>query len=94
MVKARRLDAGRGRKVTFSFDGRTIDSYEGETLATALLAAGVAAFSVTRAGQPRLPFCNMGTCFDCAVRVDGQDLVRACLTDVRDGMQVERQEGK
>lgn len=94
MVKAQRLDTRRGRKVTFSFDGQTIDSHEGETLATALLAAGVAAFNVTRGGQPRLPFCNMGTCFDCAVRVDGQDLVRACLTDVRDGMRVEQQEGK
>ena len=94
MVKTQRLDVRRGRKVTLFFNDEPIQAFEGETLATALLAAGITAFSVTRAGQPRLPFCNMGTCFDCAVRADGQDLVRACLTDVRDGMRVEQQEGK
>jgi len=34
----------------------------------------------------------MGTCFDCAVCVDGRPLVRACLTDAREGMTVTRQE--
>lgn len=94
MVKALRLEATRGPEVRFTFDGKPITAYEGETLAAALLAAGIQAFGVTRAGAPRLPFCNMGTCFDCAVVVDGQQLVRACLTDVRDGMVVTRQEGK
>lgn len=94
MVRARRLDVTRGKKVEFSFEGAPVEAFDGETIATALLAAGVPAFGVTREGQPRLPFCNMGTCFDCAVRVDGQALVRACLTDVRAGMSVSRQEGK
>ncbi|MBO9429619.1 (2Fe-2S)-binding protein [Sulfitobacter sp. R18_1] len=94
MVKARRLATKRGGELRIAFEGETITAFEGETLASALLAAGVAAFSLTRTGEPRLPFCNMGTCFDCAVRVDDRELVRACLTDVREGMRVRRQEVK
>jgi len=94
MVKARRLAAKRGDELRITFEGKTITAFEGETLASALLAAGVAAFSLTRTSEPRLPFCNMGACFDCAVQVDDRELVRACLTDVREGMQVRRQEVK
>ena len=31
----------KGRKVTFSFDGKELSGYEGESIATALKAAGV-----------------------------------------------------
>jgi len=82
------MAASRGKQVTLTYEGTPIIAYEGETLAVALLAAGVPAFALTREGHPRLPFCNMGTCFDCSVTIDGRRLVRACLTDVRDGMRV------
>lgn len=94
MPQAIRLNAPRGPALTFTFDGTRIETFAGETVAAALLAAGVPAFGITRTGQPRLPFCNMGTCFDCAVRVDGRGLVRACMTDVAAGMDVRRQEIK
>jgi NADH dehydrogenase/NADH:ubiquinone oxidoreductase subunit G len=32
-------------------------------------------------------FCGIGVCFDCLVTVDGSQ-IRACVTPVRDGMQV------
>lgn len=76
-----------------SFEGTAIPCFEGETIATALLAAGVENFGVTREGTPRAPLCNMGTCFECAVTVDGRPLVRTCLTPARDGMTVQRTEG-
>lgn len=88
MVQSRRMAAPRGKQVTFTFEAQPVTAHEGETLAAALLAAGVPAFGLTREGQPRLPFCNMGTCYDCAVTVDGQRLVRACLADVREGMTI------
>jgi sarcosine oxidase subunit alpha len=31
----------------------------------------------------------MGVCFDCAMTIDGQAGLRACMTPVRDGMSVE-----
>jgi sarcosine oxidase subunit alpha len=73
-----------------TFEGRGIDCHAGETLASALLVDGAGAFSTMRDGSPRTPFCNMGTCFDCALTVDGKALTRTCLTEVCDGMEVER----
>lgn len=92
MTEASRVPAARGEDIEFDFEGETVPCFAGETVATALLAADVEAFGLTREGAPRLPLCNMGTCFDCAVTVDGQPLVRSCLTDARDGMTVERYE--
>lgn len=90
MVHWERKTKPRSELVRFTFEDREITAYEGETLVTALLAAGVTAFSITREGDPRMPLCNMGTCFDCALIVDGQLLVRGCLTDVVEGQCVSR----
>jgi hypothetical protein len=35
----------------------------------------------------------MGVCFDCLLVVDGAPNIRACMTWVRDGMRVSRQDG-
>jgi len=86
--KATRLAYHRGAPVTIMVDGAAVDCFAGETVAAALLAAGVPAFSY-RHEQPRVPFCGMGTCFECGVTVDGVQLVRACLTPVVEGMVVE-----
>ncbi len=90
MMTWERKPAPRGRAVSFTFEGREITAHEGETVAAALLATGIVAFGATREGTARMPLCNMGTCFDCAVVVNGQYLVRACLTDVREGLCVSR----
>ena len=83
----------RGRLVRLTFDGESIDAYEGETIAAALLAAGHRVWRTTGGrGEPRGLFCNMGICFECLVQVDGRPNVRACQTPVADGMQVQRQD--
>ena len=74
--------------VTIEVDGAPLSAYPGESLATALLAAGRRTFHRTTGGEGRGPFCNMGICFDCAVEVDGVAGVRACMTAVRAGMKV------
>jgi NADH dehydrogenase/NADH:ubiquinone oxidoreductase subunit G len=38
-------------------------------------------------------FCGIGVCFDCLVVVDGVPNTRACMTWVREGMHIERQDG-
>ena len=43
-------------------------------------------------GQWRAPFCGMGVCFECRMRIDGQAQQRACMTQVRNGMQVSTDE--
>lgn len=70
-------------------NGAPAAAYPGETVAGALLAHGVRTFRTTSAGKPRGPFCGMGVCFDCVVRIDGRDAVRACMTPVRPGMRID-----
>jgi len=91
MSESSRLPGQRGEAIKFEFDGRSIDCFRGETIATALLAADVHAFNTLPSGGPRQPLCNMGTCFDCSVVVDGAPLTRACLTDAVEGMYIQSQ---
>lgn len=87
------LEFKRGKRITFSFDGREIEAYEGETIAAALHAAGVRALSHTKQGSPRGLFCAIGKCSSCLMTVDGIPNVRACVTPVREGMEVCSQTG-
>jgi hypothetical protein len=69
----------RGAPYTFEFDGRAVEAHEGESLAAALLAAGLRATrSSAMRGEPRGYFCGMGVCWECVVEVEGMGLVRAC----------------
>lgn len=83
----------RGPAVSLTLDGRPVRGYLGESVATVLLAEGHVATRTTVGGEPRGVFCGMGVCFDCLVVVDGVPNTRACVTWVREGMQVSRQRG-
>ena len=85
----------RGPEVSLTIDGRAVNAYEGESVAAALMADGTDDLSTrtTRAGDSRGLFCGMGVCFDCLVIVDGVPGTRACMTWVRDGMTISRQDG-
>ncbi len=76
----------RPAEVAFSFDGATLRAPVGESLAAALIAAGLRRLG-EGPGSPRAAFCMMGTCQQCLVRVDGR-LAQACLVPVRAGMAV------
>jgi predicted molibdopterin-dependent oxidoreductase YjgC len=75
--------------VTLHVQGQEIQARAGDTLAIAMLNAGVVAFRHTPvSGQPRGPLCMMGVCFDCLVEVDGMQNVQSCMIEVTTGMQV------
>jgi D-hydroxyproline dehydrogenase subunit gamma len=81
--------------VTILVNGVAVAAYEGESLATALIASGTLVMSRDSSGRPRSSFCNMGICFDCLVTVQepapaGATVrrVRACLAEVRSGLLV------
>ena len=97
MEQSRRLPVGhaleRGPRVTITIDGDEVPAYLGETVAGVLFAEGSAQTRTTVGGAPRGVFCGMGTCFDCLVVVDGVPNTRACMTWVREGMEVSRQDG-
>jgi predicted molibdopterin-dependent oxidoreductase YjgC len=83
----------RGERVVFTLNGHQVSAYEGETLATAMMAEDVTAMRTTFSGEQRGVFCGMGVCFDCLVVVNGVANTRACMTWVENGMNVATQSG-
>lgn len=78
------------KKITFKFDGQTYEGYENDTIASALLANGIRTLRQhEESGTPRGIYCNIGHCYECRVTVDGVTNVRACLTPIREGMDIE-----
>ena len=85
----------KGATLILKVDGREIRACDGDTVAAALLAAGIKHIRTTPvSGKPRAPYCLMGVCFDCLVMIDGVGSRQACLVPVREGMTVETQQGK
>ena len=81
--------------VTLTIDGHTVEAREGDTVAAAMLAAGLERCRTTPVtGAPRAPYCMMGVCFECLVCIDGVGNRQGCLVQVRQGMQVNIQPGK
>ena len=91
----RRLPSAQGAVVHLTVDGRLLEAREGDTVAAALLAAGIDTCRTTPiSGAPRAPYCMMGVCFDCLVTVDGVGNRQGCLVRVAEGMHVAIQRGK
>ncbi len=68
------------------FDGRPIAAAPGETLAQALSHREVPILQRSiRYHRPRAPFCGIGQCTGCLVRVNGVPNVRACRWVPSDG---------
>ena len=76
----------RPAEIAFTFAGGTVTAPAGESLAAALLAAGIRRLG-EGPGGPRSALCMMGTCQQCLVRVEGR-LAQACLVPVCAGMRV------
>src|SRR5690625_345908 len=69
--------------LTFTFDGKEYTGYEGDTIASALLANGIRRLRVhEESGTARGSYCNIGHCFECRLTVDQTSGVRACMTEL------------
>ena len=80
----------RSTTVSFSFDGRAVTGLAGDTIGSALFAAGVRTFSRSfKYHRRRGLMCCAGQCPNCLVAVDGAPGVRACVEPLREGMKVE-----
>jgi predicted molibdopterin-dependent oxidoreductase YjgC len=72
-----------------SIDEREITAHEGQSVAAALLDAGIRSWRKSRVhAKPRGLFCGIGVCYDCLLSVDGIANQRACLVPARNGMQL------
>lgn len=81
---------GGGARVTIRVDGEPVDARAGESVALALLAAGrLRTGRRPSDGSAAGPHCLMGVCFRCQCRIDGRPGELACLTPVREGLEVE-----
>jgi predicted molibdopterin-dependent oxidoreductase YjgC len=90
----RRIERHDTAQVRIEFEGQALLARAGDTVAAALLAGNHWRFRTTPvSGAARGPFCMMGVCFDCLVEIDGVANRQACMTEVRDGMRVKRQQG-
>jgi NADH dehydrogenase/NADH:ubiquinone oxidoreductase subunit G len=79
-----------GATLTIYVNDDPVAARFGDTVAAALLAAGVLRFRLNAAdGSGRGPWCLMGVCQDCRVTIDGRPGMQACAIPVTDGMRIE-----
>ncbi|MGA9859007.1 MAG: 2Fe-2S iron-sulfur cluster-binding protein, partial [Solirubrobacteraceae bacterium] len=77
----------RGRRISFTFDGHPVEGYEGDTIGSALYAAGQRTFSRSfKYHRRRGLMCVAGQCPNCICAVDGAPGARACTEPARDGI--------
>ena len=80
------------RPISFRFERRTIPAFEGDTVGSALAAAGVTITARSfKYHRPRGLSCMTGACPNCLMQIDGIPNVRACTEPAREGMTVQRQ---
>lgn len=84
----------KGKLITFTFDEKELQGYEGEPIAAALKAAGVIVHRYTqKQHKPRGIFCAIGRCTDCVMIVNGKPNIRTCITPLEEGMKIQTQYG-
>src|SRR5215203_4583840 len=85
--RGERID--RGRELRFTFDGKEVAAFEGDTIGSALFASGRRTFSRSfKYHRPRGLMCCAGQCPNCLVQVDDSPGIRACTEPVQEGMKV------
>ncbi len=83
------------KKIKFTFDGQEVEGYEGDTIASALHAAGYRILSRSQEkNRARGFFCAIGNCSSCLMVVNGQANVKTCVEKLKEGMVVKTQQGK
>jgi predicted molibdopterin-dependent oxidoreductase YjgC len=81
-------------KLQVTLNGQKIEVPTGTTVAAMALAQGLRSTRTTPvSGAKRAPFCMMGVCYECLMVIDGKANQRACVTFVKDGMEIECQQG-
>lgn len=76
------------RQIRFYFDGDEIAGFEGEPVASALIASGHHVFSHHhKDGAPQGLFCANGQCSQCTMLIDGIPK-KSCMTPLSEGMDV------
>lgn len=83
-----RLGETQRAPVQILVDGQSVSCLAGDTLLTAMLLNSRRLRHSEFGDGPRAGFCNMGACQDCWLSLVSGERVRACTTEVRNGMAV------
>ncbi|RLB34649.1 MAG: sulfurtransferase [Deltaproteobacteria bacterium] len=87
------LEIPKRKEVEFTWNGENLVGYEGETIASSLVANGINVFGHhAKDGSPQGIFCANGQCSQCLVMANGLP-VKSCMTRLEPGMAVESIEG-
>lgn len=93
IIKHPILEIPRKKEVGFTWNGETLKGYEGEMIASSLIANDIHIFGHhAKDGSPQGIFCVNGQCSQCLVMVDGVP-AKSCMTALRKGMRCESIEG-
>ncbi|MEZ5842344.1 MAG: (2Fe-2S)-binding protein [Hyphomicrobiaceae bacterium] len=84
----RRIGCADRATIRLHVDGIEVTALVGDTLLTAVLASHARLRESEFGDGPRAGFCMMGVCQDCWVTTESGERLRACTTQVTDGMQV------
>ncbi|PKO04295.1 MAG: pyridine nucleotide-disulfide oxidoreductase [Chloroflexi bacterium HGW-Chloroflexi-3] len=77
----------RGKRIQITVNQKSIFAYEGELLSTILHCEGIRVLQRKhRNGKASGIYCGMGICYECLVKVNGVPSIRACQTQVVEGM--------
>ncbi len=87
------IDFKKRKGIPFYFQKRKIVGEEGDTIASALHAAGVRTLTMSlKYESPRGFFCGIGKCSSCLMRVNGIPNVRTCIAPLKEGIHVKMQD--
>ncbi len=83
------------KEVKFIFEGKELKGIEGEPIASALHDNGIKVLRHSpKDHRARGFFCAIGNCSSCLMEVNGEANVRVCVEELKEGMVVNRQNGK
>jgi sarcosine oxidase, subunit alpha len=82
----------RSQPVTFSFDGKPVTGFAGDTIVSALYASGRRVFSRSfKYHRPRGELCGCGQCANSLFQIDDAPGIRGCGELIREGLRVTHQ---
>ena len=87
------IDFPKRKQLSFCFQKKRLVGEEGDTIASALHAAGIRTLTTSlKYDNPRGFFCGIGKCSSCLMRVNGIPNVRICIAPLKEGICVEMQD--
>src|SRR6185436_7141017 len=83
------------RALSFTFDGKTVSAFAGDTIASALYASGRRTFSRSfKYHRPRGELCGCGQCSNSLMQIGDRPGVRGCAELIRPGLAVAHQNAR